>query len=286
MDMTLFHGDIVSSNRILYTPSQFARTNLMYLQEIGELQANKPHISKREGLNSFLFFEVLSGSGFLQYENTEYPLVVGDCVFIDCRKGYSHKTESDLWKLRWIHFCGINMNGIYEKYRERGGKPYFKTKEFVEFDRVWKCVFEKANSSDYIRDMRINEQLNMLLTLLMKESWHPEAIHNSISKKQDMLPIKQYLEENYMQKITLDELAERFFINKYYLTRRYKEQFGISIVNYLLQVRITHAKQRLRFTEDKIEAIGLECGFGAVHYFSRIFKNIEGISPREYREKW
>ena len=53
----------VSSNRILYTPSDFARTTLMHLQEIGMLKALKEHTSRRDHIQSYLFFMVLSGSG-------------------------------------------------------------------------------------------------------------------------------------------------------------------------------------------------------------------------------
>lgn len=58
MDESLFHGNLVTTNRVLYTPSQFAKTNLLHLQEIGKLQAQKQHTSKRRNLASFLFFIV------------------------------------------------------------------------------------------------------------------------------------------------------------------------------------------------------------------------------------
>ena len=65
-------------------------------------------------------------------------------------------------------------------------------------------------------------------------------------------------------------------LNKFYLTRIFKEQFGTSINSYLIEKRITHAKQLLRFTDKSVESIGMECGMGAPYYFSRMFKNVEG----------
>ena len=52
---SLFQGTSVKSSRIIYTPSSFAKSNLLHLQEVGELQALKPHTSSRKGLLSFLF---------------------------------------------------------------------------------------------------------------------------------------------------------------------------------------------------------------------------------------
>ncbi len=59
---------IVSSDRVLYTPTTFARSALLYLQEIGSLQAEKPHTSSRTHLSSYLFFCVKSGFGELDYQ--------------------------------------------------------------------------------------------------------------------------------------------------------------------------------------------------------------------------
>lgn len=285
MNTPFFQSELVESKRILYTPSNFAKTSLLHLQEIGKLQAKRIHRSSRRNLASYLFFMVLSGSGKLGYDSTEYTLSPGDCVFIDCRKPYYHETAEDLWELKWIHFYGPNLTNIYDKYMERGGSPCFHPDSPDKFMTIWDKTYRTADSSDYIRDMRINETLNTLLTLLMEESWHPEY-HRNGSKKQNLLEIKNYLDEKYLEKITLEGLSEKFYINKFYLTRVFKEQFGISIISYILQIRITHAKQLLRFTDKTIETIGIESGIGPLNYFSRMFKKVEGITPSEYRQKW
>lgn len=164
----------VSSQRILYTPSEFARTSLLYLQETGSLHALAAHTSHREHLASYLFFSVTSGSGELNYNGKTYALHSGDCVFIDCRKPYSHATSADLWTLQWCHFYGHTMPDIYKKYQERGGQPVFHPKEMEELVEVMTDLYSAAGSDSYVRDMKINEILNRLLWILMKNSWHPE----------------------------------------------------------------------------------------------------------------
>ena len=62
----------------------------------------------------------------------------------------------------------------------------------------------------------------------------------------------------------------------------FREQFGVSINAYLLSLRITHAKQLLRFTDFTIEKIGIQCGMKDANYFSRMFKKVEGISPGHF----
>lgn len=279
-------SETVSSNRILYTPSKFARESLIYLQEVGELTALDAHTSKRNNLDSYLCFYVVTGNGKLTYARKEYGMYTGDCAFINCSREYSHKTDiKDLWTLRWVHFYGSAVPAIFEKYRERGGRPVFHA---VTSDAIKETLVEilaVAASNDYIRDMRINEKLSILLTKIMEESWHPEDISQS-SKHNDLAAVKGYLDDNYCNRITLEQLAAKFYINIYYLTCTFKEQFGIMINSYIATKRITVAKRLLRFSDKSIEEIATECGFEDYRYFGRIFKKMEGCTPSTYKKKW
>ena len=301
----------VQSSRILYTPSPFARSSLLHLQEVGSLSAIRPHTSKREKLQSYLCFMVEDGEGELVYEGKKYELRSGDVVFIDCRKAYSHSTgmnpNAGLWSLRWCHFYGPSMPAIYAKYCERGGLPVIRGADVSvdlacgadmgrrddvscgadvsQYVAILTDIYTLASSSDYIRDMRINGKLNDLLTLLMESSWHREA-HTNAPKKMEISRVKSFLDEHYKEKLSLESVASHFFIDKHYLARLFKEQYGVTLVTYLQQVRITHAKRMLRFTDKSIEEIGLECGIGELNYFSRVFKKLEGVSPSEFRRVW
>lgn len=285
----MFTEGSVDSKRIVYTPSPFAKTSLLYLQETGVLSALKPHSSTRSKLSSYLFFTVLEGFGALEYGGKRIPLSPGDCVFIDCTEAYSHTTSNKLWKLQWVHFNGEMMTGIYEKYLERGGQPVFKPQSTNDYKRILDTVFLIASSEDYLRDMKINEQLSSLLTKIMEMSWIPEAqvaLKRGSGREYSLQDIKAYLDENWQKKIVLDKLADKFFINKFYLARLFKNQYGSSILNYVMDLRITQAKKMLRFTDKQIELIARECGFEDANYFTRMFKKVEGSSPSEYRKLW
>lgn len=288
MDESLFHGNSVQSNRILYTASVFAKKNLIYLQETGNLQALRPHTSKKGTLHSYLFFVVTKGSGTLQCEDETFQLSPGCCAFIDCHKKYSHNPlPEDLWELTWVHFYSSTMDGIYEKYRNRGGKPCFYTEEAGTYGTLLQDIFDIANMDSDVRDMMIFEKLTTLLRLAMMES--RKAVANSLEQSSTagkLLQIKNYLDSHYTEKVTLDELEHQFFINKYYLTRIFKQKFGISISSYLIQQRITSAKYQLCFTGLSIEEIGRRCCMADASYFNRMFKKVEGIGPGEFRRLW
>lgn len=307
----------VSSKRILYTASSWAKSNLIFLQETGSLRAIRPHVSRRDNLQSYLCMMVLDGSGYIEYEGQRYDMKKGDCAFIDCMRSYSHSTgmkkraadcgnikNSDrvlpdnaagevdkensiggLWSLQWVHFYGENMPAIYEKYVERGGLPVFTPENGGQYTDIFSRLYNIAGSEDYIKDMKLNAVLNELLAIIMEQSWHPEN-KNIGKKRRELVEVKAFLDGHFTEKITLDSLAASFYIDKFYLSKIFKETYGTTINAYILSKRITQAKRFLRFTDLSIDEIGSRVGMNDANYFSRSFKKLEGISPSEYKKTW
>ena len=114
----------------------------------------------------------------------------------------------------------------------------FHPDDLTTFTSLLTDLYNLASSSDYIRDMRINEKLGSLLTLLMEQSWHPESVIVS-RKRIELATVKEYLDEHFTEKIMLEELVEKFFINKFYLSKIFKETYGTTVNNYLISKRIT-----------------------------------------------
>ncbi len=212
-------------------------------------------------------------------------LLPGTCVFIDCNLPYSHTTDKSLWTIQWIHFNGPTVPAIYEKYKERGGRPVFAPPSTEEISTIWHNLMSVAGSTDYMRDMLINQYLSELMVCVMRESWHPEEKRRA-SKRASVLEIKEWIDQNYRKTITLDGLAEQFFINKYYLSKSFKAQFGATISSYLTTIRITHVKQLLRFTDKTLDEIGEAVGITPARYLSEVFSSVEGVSPSTYRKQW
>jgi len=284
-NICLFHGSLVTTNRVIHTPSAFAKKSLLYLQEVGTLQARKQHISQRKHLQSFLFFIVTSGTGSLMYDGKNYSLLKNDCVFLNCQKPYFHKTSESLWSLSWVHFNGWNMKDIYEKYLERGGKNVFHQENILEYCSIINDLIYIAKSDSFIKDLEINEKITEMITYLMKETITDNK-KDSKEKITLVQGLKRYLDVNFKKNISLDELSSLFSLNKYSLIRNFKKKYGFSIDNYLLNKRINKAKELLRFSQLSIEEISKECGFYDQNYFSRVFKKVEGESPTKYRKEW
>ena len=94
--------------------------------------------------------------------------------------------------------------------------------------------------------------------------------------------IVRYLENNYLQDFSLDDLAKRFYVNKFELCRRFKQHTGINIWPYITSLRIEHAKHLLSTTDMKVYEISEACCFNSPTYFSTVFKKQTGIAPQQW----
>lgn len=98
--------------------------------------------------------------------------------------------------------------------------------------------------------------------------------------------IKKYLDENYHNPITVDSIAENFHFSSSYISRIFKKHSGLPPFRYLLTLRINEAKRLIEENEGiNFCLISEMVGYPDPHYFSRIFKNMTGLSPSDYKNK-
>lgn len=92
-----------------------------------------------------------------------------------------------------------------------------------------------------------------------------------------------YMNKNYSQQLSIDRLSYKFGFSESYFRKLFKNYYGISPHRYLRQVRINNAKTEMIHSRQSISDVAASCGFRTVHSFSKAFKQVEGISPQQYR---
>lgn len=278
---TLFSG----TRRYIHTPGTYARKHLLYIQEAGLLKSQSRHISSRSHLESYLLFIILSGSGTVTLDETVHTLHAGDHVFLDCRQPYAHESsDEDPWELLWVHFHGCAMEGYYEYFIRHQNPRIFHPSAPSPFQTFLEQILQLEEKRTRDRELLENSILHQLVTCLLTYRSDTGLQENSTLLK--LQEIRHYLDEHYQEKFSLDELANRFYISKYHMSREFKKAFGSTIVSYLTAQRITKAKEMLRFSDLQIETIARNCGIEDNSYFNKVFQRAEGITAREYRRKW
>ena len=94
-----------------------------------------------------------------------------------------------------------------------------------------------------------------------------------------------YVQKNVEQRITLDDLAEEMKTNRAYLCRKFREETGMHLTEYIHRQKITEAKRLLCFSDASLIDIAHHLSFSSQSHFQKVFKEVEGMTPLEYRNK-
>ena len=275
----------LNPNRILSTPSEYAKENLLYVQEIGTLTSRSPHISTRKNIFSFLFLVVISGSGTFSYKGKSLTIHTGDCIFINCEEPYSHESsESDPWTLTWVHFYGKRLYKVYKQYMESGYTYRFHPESLTEFLTSLSELYHIQAERNALTEILSNKFLTDIITLSFTANTHENK--ESVTTIEKLQAIREYMLLNFAEKISLDTLSAKFYISKFHLSREYKHYFGVNLLKDLTSIRVSQAKSLLRFTTKSVEEISEDCGFSDSGYFIKVFKSTENMTPFTYRTKW
>jgi len=97
------------------------------------------------------------------------------------------------------------------------------------------------------------------------------------------LPILEYIDQHLQEGISLAAVAAKFYFNPNYFSSYFKKNIGIGFNRYISILRMKKALEMLNRTDKKIYEIAHDCGYSDVKHFVRLFKQIYGYSPNEYR---
>ena len=124
--------------------------------------------------------------------------------------------------------------------------------------------------------------IHWIIRSLLGETYEAVAISSNYS----VAKAQQYMEQHYMNDITVKLLSDIGCMSETTFNRHFKKETGITPIEYLLDVRIRKSKDMLRRNELSITEIAMSCGFNSVAYFSSCFANRVNASPQEYRNSF
>ncbi|MGN1181533.1 MAG: helix-turn-helix domain-containing protein [Faecalibacillus sp.] len=127
--------------------------------------------------------------------------------------------------------------------------------------------------------------LNIISLLVEKLIDKDDTYHEKHDEINELITsITEYIDYNYARHITLDEIALMTHYNKSYLSSMFKKKIGITIFEYIKNVRLQHCLHDLKETDDTIVNIALSNGFANIQTFNKLFKQTYHMTPAQYRK--
>ena len=127
--------------------------------------------------------------------------------------------------------------------------------------------------------------LEVLVVKLMRHTDFSLTVTPAQQSSKECAEARRYIDSNFKENISLDQLAELTHVNKYYLVLSFSKEYGVSPINYLIGRRIEESRYLLADTNHSLSQISHMLGFSSPSYFSQSFRKLEGISPMEYRKR-
>lgn len=270
------------------TPSKHAKSALLHLQEAGEFFAGPRYYTQREGLESYLIKYTVSGTGSLEYQGQTYDLHPNQLFWIDCRNHQYYRTapHSNHWQVLWVHFYGPASEMYYEVFQAQNRRsPILTLPPDSHVQQAMRALLPLYRDTDstLLTDLQAAGLLTQLLGNLIQTTGAYEKWTEIPAGVQDA---KTYLAEHYAERITLDDLARTFSVSKFHFQKQFKHFVGYTPNEYLLLVRLNHAKGLLRSTDLPVAQIAYDVGIQNVSHFINLFKKHEGTTPSHYRKNW
>ena len=240
--------------------------------------------------NHYLFHYVLSGTGTLMADDAKgitqtYSVRSGQgfLIFPEQITTY-YADQHSPWEYSWIEFDGLRVkeafsltdfslnHPIYHPHSKDLQEQMVKEMNYI-ISHPKESSFHLLGHLYLFFDYFIQSAKSTRLTQSSKMSdyYIQEAIH--------------YMEQNFQNDISIEEIAAVCGINRSYLGKIFRNSIGRSPQEFLMNYRMVKATELLKLTTLSIVDIGTAVGYGNPLHFSRAFKNIYGVSPREWRNE-
>lgn len=236
----------------------------------------------------------VEGELFSVIDKTEYCVKTGEVLIIPA--GCTHSLRMELGSTRELVL--FEQNSVFAlkefgAFRQMMSRPVYLDMEHPAREAVREKLVEVVaayRSGKMLRNMHCYALLLEVYALL-GESYlattanqtEVNAINRQLSGEDAFNRALDHVNENYMDDVTLDSLAAYAGFSRYTLSRMFRQHTGMTFTQYLSKRRVSMAEELLAGTKMPVTQVALQCGFNSIATFNRVFRDVRGCTPTQYR---
>lgn len=227
-------------------------------------------------------FYIVQGEGSFIVSNQEYQVEKNDLVIINPNVNHTEKSsDDDSMEYITLGFDGVSFSKKDSDLKEN---IIIYQDDRVEILFLIRFLLDELKKDDHQVFYIGQNILEMIILKLNQYQTIQAQVSSSKKINSTIYEVKKYIDLNYSDPISLDDLAKFSHLNKYYLSHSFKEETGISPIQYLNETRIKNGKILLESSNYSISEVARFTGFSSQSFFSQRFKEITDFSPSQYRE--
>lgn len=241
---------------------------------------------------------VKEGSMHYRINNRSFHLKEGDIIFCNSNALHSGEMENQedcsyipitfdpklIYGFFQSTICTIYVDPVIQNLAVCAVHIDYSEKWHETFrDRMLEVISLDKKKPDFY-ELDISIRMQLLWRLLVEHLPHqPVSTTSDFTEYERIRRILSYIEQNYMNQITLDDISEHIHLCESECTRLFKRHMNTTLFSFLQEYRIERSLEYLN-TKESISSIAEKTGFSDSNYYSKVFSKIKGCSPREYRK--
>ena len=238
--------------------------------------------------NHYLFHYILSGTGTLMADDSKgvtqtYSIKSMQGFMIFPNQITTYVADRQLpWEYVWLEFDGLRVKSLLDTIGLSLDKPvYHARNKNLREDMANEMLYISRHKDE--SPFHLIGHLYLFLDYLLRSAADEQLEHGSKLREFYIHEALTYIEHNFQNEITIEDIAGVCGLNRTYFGKIFKEALGKTPQEFLLNYRMLKAAELLKLTSLSIGDIGLAVGYANQMHFSRAFNNNYGISPREWR---
>lgn len=244
--------------------------------------------------DEYELYYLCAGGRFYFIDNQTYLIEPGSIVLINQHQIHKTSPSDSLFHDRilvefheasmpHLKLLDIDLKAFFNKYE---GVVKLRKEEQLNIENYFQTIFHEFDKKQAHYKAQVQLKLSEMLIYISRIlPTHSLPTHNQSPKQQKVNEISDYIASTYYKPLSLNNLANQFFLNKSYLSRIFKEITGFTVNEYIYITKIKKAQELLVNTDWAISKIATSLGYSSLTYFERIFKKYTETTPTRYRKR-
>lgn len=251
-----------------------------YLTDVGFFPKASSHYKEREeGTEQYILLYCTEGAGVIEVEGRTYRLEASEafCIPKELRHKY-YADQKEPWSILWVHFKGKNVKHfpVHELKVIRIQSRHSMNRLMVLFKLLFRVLERNYTMGNFI-------YISQVLSLILAEVYCREKMDESNVQDRHVTMVIRYMYQNIDRNLSLEDISQEVKLSKSYLNSLFKTHTSRAPMDFFIHLKMQEACKILKETDFFIYEVSAKLGYADQYYFSRIFKKVMGMSPKDYK---
>ncbi|SEB62858.1 AraC-like ligand binding domain-containing protein [Paramicrobacterium humi] len=220
------------------------------------------------------------GSGRLTVDGIEYVVTADDAAIIPARSAHQYIADvEDPWSIWWLHATGPDADELARVIIGAGNDPVLRLRDTRSATSLVERVIDTLEIDDTSATLLDAAGLAWQLFAHLAA----DRLRGHADPSDRIKEVQDYLRANLTSNLTVPELARMAAVSSSHFSALFKSSTGMTVTEYIKRLRSARARELLMTTSATIAEVGERVGYADAFYFSRQFRSVNGISPRDFR---